>query len=237
MKAILLAAGLGSRLKPITEKLPKCLVDINGVPLLCMWIDKLFQAGVERVLINTHYLSEMVVDYIDSTNYKNKIDISYEPVLLGTAGTLLAAKDFISSEHILMAHADNLTDFNVMSFYNAYKNRPKNCLITMMVFHTDSPSLCGIVNVNEQGVVIGFEEKPKAPTSNLANAAVYIFDSELLDFFQEKNICPTDFSTEVIPLLIGRINTYLNANYHRDIGSPESLAIAQIEYKQYKDKN
>ena len=88
MKAFLLAAGLGTRLRPITEEIPKCLVPINGKPLLEYWLESIFSSGIKECLINTHYLSEKVADYIATSKYKKSITVVYEKKLIGTAGSL-----------------------------------------------------------------------------------------------------------------------------------------------------
>ena len=230
MKAILLAAGLGTRLKPLTNVLPKCLVTISGKPLLEIWLERLFLAGVERVLINTHYLSNIVEDFVGKSEYKNKIDLFHEPVLLGTGGTLLACDKFIGNDPVLLAHADNLSIFNVLDFINAHNNRPPQCNMTMMLFKTDDPKSCGIVELNELNVVVNFHEKIMNPPSSLANAAVYILEADLVQAYQSLQPKVTDISTEIIPSNLGKIFTYLNSQYHRDIGNLESLRLANIEY-------
>ena len=89
MKALLLAGGYGTRLKPITDLVPKCLVPIAGRPLIDYWIESLKKAGIERILINTHYLNTQMEDYKKKIKYSNYIELIYEPVLKGTAGTLI----------------------------------------------------------------------------------------------------------------------------------------------------
>src|SRR5258707_15359828 len=90
MRALLLAAGLGSRLRPITATTPKCMVMINGRPLLDYWLELLFGAGVERVLINTHWLAEQVDAHVKASRWTSRIDLIHEGKLLGTGGTVLA---------------------------------------------------------------------------------------------------------------------------------------------------
>jgi mannose-1-phosphate guanylyltransferase len=90
MRALLLAAGIGSRLRPLTETVPKCLVPIHGRPLLDYWLELLFSGGTERVLINTHWLADHVRDYVASCRWRPRIDLVHEGTLLGTGGTILA---------------------------------------------------------------------------------------------------------------------------------------------------
>jgi len=230
MKAILLAAGLGTRLRPLTNTTPKCLVKINGKPLLKIWLDMLFESNIDRVLINTHHLSELVEEFVYKSGFKERVELRYEKTLLGTAATLFACQKFIGNEPIIVIHADNLSKFNINQFIKAHQNRPKNCNMTMMLFRTDVPENCGVVELNEFGVVVRFYEKSLNPPSNIANAAVYILEAELL--IESHSIDPnmTDFSTHIIPRNLGKIFTYLNEIYHRDIGTYEGLRLGNIEY-------
>ena len=95
MKALLLAAGYGNRLRPLTNQVPKCLVPIKGKPLLGIWLESLTKAGIGPFLINTHYLAEQVYTFITSTHYKDIVNLVHESELQGTAGTLIANLDFL----------------------------------------------------------------------------------------------------------------------------------------------
>lgn len=234
MRALLLSAGLGTRLRPITEVVPKCLVPINGKPLLEYWLENLTQAGIDKFLINTSYLAEQVEDFVQSSKYRSKITLVHEETLLNTGGTLLANREFFEDEPFMLVHADNLSLCDFKMFINSHLKKPVNCEMTMMLFKTDNPSACGIVELNKQGVVKKFYEKVQNPPSNLANGAVYICEPSLFDFLEALNKKKIDFSNDVLPNYIGRINTYLNDIYHRDIGTVESYALAQIEYKSIK---
>ena len=94
MRALLLAAGLGTRLRPLTDVTPKCLAPIRGRPLLDIWLERLSAAGIGPYLINTHYLASQVVEYVESSKYKSLVTIVHEPVLAGTAGTLIGNLGF-----------------------------------------------------------------------------------------------------------------------------------------------
>ncbi|QFR48362.1 nucleotidyltransferase family protein [Sulfurimonas lithotrophica] len=233
MKALLLAAGLGTRLRPVTDKIPKCLVPINGKPLLEYWLDSLSKSGVTQFLINTSYLHEQVEEFISNSKYKNIVTLVYEKTLLNTGGTLLENRDFFDDEAFFLVHADNLSFCDFKGFINTHKNRPNNTHITMMLFHTDNPSSCGIVELDEQGVVQKFHEKVENPPSNLANGAVYICEPDIFKYLKSLNKKNIDFSNDVLPNYLGKINTFLNDAYHRDIGTIESYAIAQIESAEF----
>ncbi len=231
MKALLLAAGFGHRLKPITDYLPKCLVPINGKPLLAYWLENLVAAGIQEILINLHYKADQVQTFIERSPYKAIVKTVYEEELLLTGGTLHRNRDFFAHDDVLMAHADNLCICDFKSFMRAYYDRPKNVDMTMMTFKTDNPASCGVVELDDNNVVVGFYEKVKNPPTHLANGAVYILSREVLNFLAGLEKEKIDFSTEVIPHFLGRINTFHNAVYHRDIGALENYALAQIEVR------
>ena len=230
MKALLLAAGFGTRLRPLTDHTPKCLVEIRGKPLLAYWLELLFTGGIERVLINTHYLPEKVQQFVDKSLYKGMIEIAHEEVLLGTASTLLHNRKFSEAEALLVAHADNLTRFSVADFIHSHNKRPPGVDITMMTFDTDAPQHCGIVLVDETNIVRTFHEKVENPPGTIANAAVYIFEPNVTAFIQSLDRNSLDISNDVVPHFMGRIQTFHNFDYHRDIGNMASLNAAEQEY-------
>ena len=229
MRALLLAAGLGTRLKPLTDTVPKCLVDIRGRPLLEYWIELLLAGGIENILINLHHLPEAIHSYLRAKAYQANILTTFEERLLGTAGTLRENHAFFQGGPAMVIHADNLTRFDVRAFMDRYYWRPENVEITMMTFRTDDPVSCGIVELDDSGIVQGFHEKVPNPPGNLANAAVYIVSPGVQAYINALQGDAIDFSTEILPKFIGRINTYHNADFHRDIGTPEQLAKARLE--------
>ena len=226
MRALLLAAGLGTRLRPITDTTPKCLVPVHGQALLAIWLQRLAQAGIGPFLINTHYLSAQVDAFVATNPYQKDISLVHERDLLGTAGTLVANLDFFGGADGLLIHADNycLADFS--EFLQAHRSRPPECVITMMTFRTDAPSSCGIVELDARGVVIGFHEKVANPPGNLANGAVYVFSAELLKRLRSDLNSAKDFSTEVLSRYLGKIYSYETSRLFLDIGTPKNYVKA-----------
>jgi mannose-1-phosphate guanylyltransferase len=228
---LLLAAGIGSRLRPLTDLLPKCLVPIKGRPLLDIWLENLFGAGVEAVTVNTHYMAPMVQQFVSASPWAGRVTLVHEETLLGTAGTMMSQRQFVeSSGPFLVAHADNLSDFDPSAFARAHEKRPSPAVMTMMTFETETPRTCGIVKLNTEGIVTQFFEKPEEPVGTLANAAIFIFEPSVLAELANMDPPPFEISLDVIPRYIGKIATFANTSYHRDIGNLESWRQANRDF-------
>ena len=223
MRAILLAAGLGTRLRPLTDTTPKCLVPINGKPLLDIWCESLLHAGVTRLLINLHYKSEQVQKHISKSKFAKSVETIFEPQLLGTAGTLNANKQFFDNQDGILLHADNYCEANIKQLISAHTNRPSKCDLTMLAFRTQTPQTCGILEVDEQNILKQMYEKSHDDHGNLANAAFYILSKKLIAELRDE----TDFSNEVIPKYFGKALVVETSETFIDIGTPETYAHAQ----------
>jgi mannose-1-phosphate guanylyltransferase len=233
-QALLLAAGEGTRLRPLTLTTPKCLVPVLGRPLLGYWLQLLARGpSPGNVWINTSYLASQVKDFLKASEpvYPHlSIRETFEPQLLGTAGTLVNLLGKLQPDQdLLLAHADNLSWFSLQEFLNAHQKRPLGTELTMMTFRTDTPQSCGIVEVDKQNVVRVFHEKAARPPSNLANGAVYLISPAGLA--RIKSMGPMfEFSTQVIPQFMGKIYCWQNTTYHRDIGNTQAYQASQSDF-------
>ena len=228
LKALLLAGGLGTRLKPLTDTTPKCLAPVGGKPILGRWIDKLRLMGCSEIVINTHYLSKQVNTYLSSLECgETRMTISHEEQLLGTAGTLRKYLEIFKGGIGLAIHPDNLMLGNLDSLLDAHCNRPDGCLLTMLTFRTTEPESCGIVKTDAVGRMIEFHEKVKDPPGDTANGAIYAFDDEFISYFCSLSEDANDFSRDVISKMIGKVHTWHTKVPFIDIGNPNSLQIAQ----------
>ena len=192
--ALLLAAGLGTRLAPLTDSWPKCLMPIKDVPLLEYWLKMLGDVGIEDITVNLHHHAEIVQAFLKRPKFSSSIKSLYEPILLGTAGTLRKNAVFFKDKTCLLVHADNLCccDFKKFIDYH-HSNRPAKTVMTMMTFESPTPSSCGVVELDNEGIVYGYHEKVLDPPSNLSNAAVYLLEPEVIDWVIE-NENAMDFS-------------------------------------------
>ena len=228
INALILAAGFGTRLRPLTLHTPKCLVEIAGLPLLEYWLQKLEKVGCKTVVINTHHLHEQIEEYIKKRS-SNLLEIicTYEQELLGTARTLLENKCYFKQGTNLLLHGDNATDVKLENFLRAHKSRPAECSLSMMTFTSNEPEKCGIVEVNKNGIVQELHEKVSNPPNNQANAAIYAFDPDFVSRLESKEKQYKDFSLDVLPRFVGEIYAWPCNARVIDIGTPQNLEMAR----------
>ena len=227
MKAFLLAAGIGSRLRPITDTTPKCMLAIDDRPLLDIWLDAFDRAGVEEVLINLHHLPGVVRQHVAARTGPPAVRLVFEPELLGSAGTLAANRHWVDNEEFFLAcNADNLTDFDIRLL--ADEHRAHGAIATLAVFHSPNPSAGGVVETDSTGRITGFAEKPAHPVSDLVNGGIYAFHPALLDEITTRR--PSDIGYDLLPRLVGRAHAVPAGGYFRDIGTADAYRRAQKEW-------
>jgi NDP-sugar pyrophosphorylase family protein len=224
-KAVLLAAGLGTRLRPITDTTPKCLVEIAGRPLLDYWFGTLAHAGIRDVLINTHHLPDPVRRFIGAKNQNGfRCVETFEPVLRGSAGTIAANRGWADdADDVVIVYADNLSDVDLATLVSAHRSHGEP--ITMLLFRAPNPKACGIAELDPEGRVTAFEEKPTHPKSDLANAGVYVVTPA--GWCEIADMKALDIGFDVLPKFLGRIHGHAHRGYHLDIGDRSALAAAQ----------
>lgn len=222
MKALVLAAGIGSRLGELTKSAPKCLMPIAGRPLLDYWCETLANSGVDEVYINTHHHAGQVRSFIEKNPHGIRFTEGYEPTLLGSAGTLREAFDFLSSEEsFFIIYADNYAeiDLNRLREFHADRSNPP---LVLVAYPTNEPKRCGIFEFDDSGRVLSFEEKPEHPKSNFANSGIHVATPELFDWIPD--LQPADIGFHVLPRLVGKMFGYVTEEYILDIGTPEAYA-------------
>jgi len=231
-KVLLMAAGLGTRLRPLTDHTPKCLIPVAGKPLLDYWLDSFCAAGLNEILINTHHLRNQVSQYLKKVNAQGwcgqRISIQevFEPDLLGSAGTIHANRNWAEdAENILIVYADNLSGVPLNQFLAFHQTH--NDPVTMMLFRTEVPERCGIAEVDSQMKVVHFVEKPRNPVDNFANAGLYVVRANA--FREMADMAVFDIGSDVLPNFVGRMRGWDWPGYHRDIGTHESLAQAELD--------
>lgn len=227
-KALLLAGGLGTRLRPAAPGIPKCLVPIRGRALLDYWLDALAAAGIREVLINTHYLADQVRAHIAAAGPARglRIEEAHEPGLLGSAGTVAANRGFADgADEVVIVYADNLSTLDLAELLAVHRGHGAG--FTMALFRAGEPRACGIATLAPDGRVTAFAEKPERPQSELANAGLYVVSGAT--WREIADMGATDFGFDVLPRFVGRMHGVLLEGYHRDIGTPEALAAARAD--------
>lgn len=227
MKAFLLAAGKGTRLQPLTNRIPKCLLPIKGTPLLGIWFALCRMYGITEILINLHHLSRVVENYLEGNDFGINITTSYEPNLLGSAGTILANKDFVEKEkHFFIIYGDNLTNMDLSKMTRFHED--SRGFFTLGLFPTGRPHECGIVTMDRNNIVTAFEEKPSCPASNLANAGIYVASRDIFNYIPHKDFI--DFGFDVLPRIVGKMHGYKIEEYLIDIGNLDNYRRANREW-------
>lgn len=227
MKAFLLAAGHGTRLRPLTDKTPKCLLPIRGVPLLQIWLDTCARFGIDEVLINVHAHSKAVREFLQEHPYNIKVLVVEESELLGSAGTIRANHYWIACEEFFwIFYADVLHQLDLSAMLHLHQARRPAA--TMAVYRVPDAPRCGIVEVSPEGTITDFVEKPACPRSNLAFSGILIGTPSLTSAIPLKR--PADLAFDVFPKLIGNMVAYHSSEFLLDIGTMENYRLAQTTW-------
>jgi len=200
-KAMILAAGEGTRLRPLTLETPKVLLPVAGVPLIHYTLTWLRSYGIGEVCINLHHLGNRIKESLgDGSRFGVKIHYSIEESLLGTAGGVKKVEHFFDTTFVVV-YGDVLTDFNLSAMMEFHQR--KKAIATLAVTRVSSPWETGIVEMKREGRIISCIEKPPKGTEmgNMANGGVYVLERQVLDFIPNQGYC--DFACDVFPKLIG----------------------------------
>lgn len=227
MRVLILAAGLGVRLRPITNKMPKCLVEVGGKPMLEHWLDKLnnIQIPPKEVYINLHYKKKQVEKFLQSYNSYYPIYKIFEKELLGTGGTFLKLIEEKFDDDLLVIHCDNFYDAGLEDFL-AKSQRAISDLnfdLALLSFQTNDKKNCGTMEVNEDGKILRFWEKMETSPSNLANGALYFFPKNTIANIRENREKFKDIAKDFVEPLDRKIFCYKANDYFCDIGTLSSL--------------
>lgn len=197
---MLLAAGRGTRLKPLTDNIPKCMVRVRGKPVLEHNIEWLRKFGVERIVINLHHLPNVVMDYFgNGAKWGVEINYSVEDELLGTAGGVKKVEWFFDAPFFLW-YGDNLSTCNVERMWRFHE--AKGGVATLALFHRDDPTASGIVGLDGQDRILRFLEKPRPQQvfSNWVNAGIAVLEPQVLLNIPAEGA--PDFGRDVFPSML-----------------------------------
>jgi mannose-1-phosphate guanylyltransferase len=224
LKAFLLAAGQGTRLRPITATIPKCLVPIRGTSMLEIWLELCSRNGIDEVLINLHTHVDVVREALRNRECPVKVRVVEENFLLGSAGTLKANQDWVKDEVAFwVLYADVLTTANLRRMAEFHGRR--QTVATIGLNQVTDPSRCGVAICDVAGVIREFEEKPQKPRSNWVFSGLMIASPTILESVPDR--LPADIGFDILPRLVGRMVGYPIYDYLIDIGTLGNYREAQ----------
>jgi aminoglycoside/choline kinase family phosphotransferase/GTP:adenosylcobinamide-phosphate guanylyltransferase len=228
MKALILAAGFGTRLLPHTQTIPKALFPIAGRPMIDIIIDQLVESGCSEIMINAHHLHEKISSHVRSRNYPIPVHTRFEEKILGTGGAIKNVSDFLEDRPFLVINSDILSDINLRAVFEYHIGHPHPATLVMH----DYPEF-NSVWLDAQGFVVGFDPNAKNrpdARSCIAFTGIQIVNPVMMDFIPENQFIS---SIDVYGKMIRsghKIATYIpKDHYWRDIGSPESYTMAALE--------
>lgn len=228
-KAMIMAAGVGSRLDPLTQFVPKPLVPIANKPVMDILFENLLSIGIKDVIANTYYLSEQIIDRY--SNNKSGINFNYikEETLSGTAGGLKKCQFFFNeNETFLVLSADGLSNADLEKGIQIHKNSNAIATIGIKKVPMEDVPHFGVVVTDNNGFITEFQEKPsiEQAKSNFINTGIYIFDYKIFDYIPENTFY--DFAKNVFPNLLAdkQINTFEIDEYWSDIGTLEQYKLS-----------
>jgi mannose-1-phosphate guanylyltransferase len=228
MKALILAAGEGTRLRPLTLTCPKPMLPVGDAPLLVHIIRWLRGQGIRDVAINLHYLPEVITAYLgDGSRFGVQITYSYEDPILGSAGAAKKLEGFLSSP-FLVVYGDMLLDVDLEPLVKLH--RSSGSAVTIGLMEVDDPSSKGVVQLDERGRVLRFVEKPRPGEiqGRLVSAGIYLVEASVMEQIPANSYY--DFGHDLIPRLLSEgvpLFARLLDGYLLDIGTPESYQKSQ----------
>lgn len=231
MDVFLLCAGFGTRLKPLTNQIPKCLAPIGDVPLLAIWLNSLSKLDfVSRVFINAHYLADQVSDFLTKNTFGMDVELVIEDSILGTAGSIRSQLTSSIADEFLIIHGDNFSLQDFEGMYANFANMAAKEILTGLAlgFKTQDYANCGFYSYEEKSrKITSFIEKPGYKVEGLANGAIFMMTRRLLIKSLESSK-GVDFCKDCLPSIINHLCISEAAAPHVDIGLKNSLASVQM---------
>jgi len=226
--AVILAGGLGTRLRSVVQDRPKILAEILGRPYITYLFDQLLNAGIYNVILCTGYMSQLVYDALGVAYKTLKIQYSEEESPLGTGGALRKALPLISSDPVLVMNGDSFIKVDLRQYISWFFYIKRN--IAIMLTHVKNAARYGKVLISENGELLSFQEKDIDNTPGWINAGIYLIKKDqILMIPENSNI---SLEKQIFPALIGKkFYGFLQNSNFIDIGTPESYQQAQLFFK------
>lgn len=221
---VILAGGLGTRLRKVVSDRPKVLAEVQGKPFLCYILDQLVNFGINQVIISAGYLADKIISVIGSKYDSLNLNYSKEVNPLGTAGALRLIHEITDERYCLVMNGDSYIEFDLLSLFNFFRKRKaKIVILTKMVADT---SRYGTIQMNEKNEITAFVEKKKIVESGIINAGIYLMKTSTLINIPNKTPCSLEY--DFFPRMIDKgMYGYIEEGRFIDIGTPNSYVQAQ----------
>lgn len=241
MQGMILAAGFGTRLAPLTDNCPKALIAMNGKPLLSHVIDKFIKSGITKIIVNAHYLSEQIVEFIDKSNFNADIKVIVEKDILGTGGGIFNMLEYITEDDFFVYNTDVVSDIDLVELMNFHKqNSPLSTMVMQdretfnQVIIDNNENFCGLKYIKKNNEIIA--RQPVEPSKILAFCGIHVINRKISEYRSSVN----EFSI---------IKTYLDAVrkgeiilsyqpdiYWKDVGTIEKLRESEEYLNKKRDE-
>lgn len=231
-KAMVMSAGMGSRLEPLTLQVPKPLVPVCNRPVMDILFESLSNIGIKDVICNTYYLSGQIIERYKANNLGINFNYITEETLSGTAGGLKKCQFFFDKgEDFVVLSADGLTNADILKGITVHKNSGAVATIGVKQVNHDEVPNFGVVVTDKDGFITEFQEKPsiKEAKSDCINTGIYIFNYKIFNYIPENTFY--DFAKNVFPKLLSerQINTFIIDDYWSDIGTLEQYKQSTLD--------
>lgn len=232
MKAVIMAGGKGTRLKPLTNNIPKPLINIIDKPVMEHIIELLKSHGITEIAVTLGYMSNSIIDYFgDGSRWDVSLTYFVEETPLGTAGSVKSTLNFLSDDFLVIS-GDAFTDINLtkaIQFHYA-----KDAIFTLVSQYHPHPVNLGLLSIDYNNIITEFVEKPDEVKPSLVNTGIYIINKRIMKMIPDGFY---DFGKQLLPRLVGHIHTYISYDYWSDIGTLQSYYYTNYLFAQKLESN
>ncbi len=225
LETLILIGGKGTRLKSIVSDKPKPMAEISGRPFLEWLILSLRKKNIQKLILAAGYKAEMIEEYFgNGANWGVEISYSYETEPMGTAGAVRNALSKLSGSNFIVLNGDSFCNFNLSALTKKHIN--SSAQVTMVLIRVNDRKRFGLVEIDKDGVIIGFKEKVANAADGLINAGIYMLSRQFVETIPAGR--KISLESEMFPEFVGKgFHGIVSDGYFIDIGTPESYIAAQ----------
>ena len=221
IEAIILAGGLGTRLRSVVSDVPKPMAPVNDKPFLHYIVKNLKLQGVEKIILSVGYMSDSITSYFGDSYIGLEIEYAIEKELLGTGGGILNASALINADKFLVLNGDTYFNINIVDMYHCHDKMKAD--ITIAVANASESRRYGTIQIDEKNKIVSFQEKSNIAGTNVVSGGVYIFNKSITEEMQKEVSYPISIETDIFQNYVSKTNMYAfeSSREFLDIGKPE----------------